>query len=50
MLHLVWDVLVGLVAGAITKTLMHAHMSILWTSVLGIIGSSIGHRIPSNWS
>ncbi len=42
MFHLIWYLLIGLVAGFIGKTVMHVHMTMFWTTVLGIIGSIIG--------
>ena len=45
MLHLIWYVLVGLIAGVIAKSIMHVHMTIFWTIVLGIIGSIIGGAV-----
>ncbi len=54
MFHLIWYILVGLVAGALAKFVMHEHMTILWTIILGIIGSIIGGAVthllwkPSN--
>src|SRR2546426_12154449 len=42
MIHLIWYIVVGLIAGVIAKSVMHVHMTILWTIVLGIIGSIIG--------
>jgi uncharacterized membrane protein YeaQ/YmgE (transglycosylase-associated protein family) len=45
MFHLIWYVLVGLIAGVIAKSVMHAHMTIFWTIVLGIIGSIIGGAV-----
>ena len=54
MFHLLWYILVGLIAGIIAKSVMHVHMTILWTIVLGIIGSIIGGAVthiflrPSN--
>jgi uncharacterized membrane protein YeaQ/YmgE (transglycosylase-associated protein family) len=42
MFHLIWYVLIGLIAGYIGKTVMHVHMTIFWTTVLGVIGSIIG--------
>jgi uncharacterized membrane protein YeaQ/YmgE (transglycosylase-associated protein family) len=54
MFHLIWYILIGLISGAIAKTVMHAHMTLFWTIVLGVIGSIIGggiaHMIsrPSN--
>jgi uncharacterized membrane protein YeaQ/YmgE (transglycosylase-associated protein family) len=42
MFHLIWYILVGLIAAVIAKAVMHVHMTIFWTIVLGIIGSIIG--------
>jgi uncharacterized membrane protein YeaQ/YmgE (transglycosylase-associated protein family) len=42
MFHLIWYVLIGLVSGVIAKMVMHEHMTIFWTIVLGIVGSIIG--------
>jgi uncharacterized membrane protein YeaQ/YmgE (transglycosylase-associated protein family) len=50
MLHLIWYILVGLIAGAIAKTVMHVHMTIFWTIVLGIIGSIIGGAVTHMFS
>jgi uncharacterized membrane protein YeaQ/YmgE (transglycosylase-associated protein family) len=50
MLHLVWYILVGLIAGAIAKTVMHVHMTLFWTIVLGIIGSIIGGAVTHMFS
>jgi uncharacterized membrane protein YeaQ/YmgE (transglycosylase-associated protein family) len=45
MLHLIWYIIVGLIAGAVAKSAMHMHMSFLWTIVLGIVGSVVGGLI-----
>jgi uncharacterized membrane protein YeaQ/YmgE (transglycosylase-associated protein family) len=45
MFHLIWYVLVGLIAGIIAKSIMHVHMTISWTIVLGILGSVIGGAV-----
>jgi uncharacterized membrane protein YeaQ/YmgE (transglycosylase-associated protein family) len=45
MFHLIWYILVGLVAGIIAKSVMHVHMTIFWTIALGIIGSIIGGAV-----
>src|SRR5207237_154230 len=37
MIHLIWYIVVGLIAGVIAKSVMHVHMTIFWTIVLGII-------------
>ncbi len=31
MLHLIWYIIVGLIAGWAAKSLMHMHMSLMWT-------------------
>ena len=45
MIHLIWYIVVGLIAGVIAKSVMHVHMTIFWTIVLGIIGSIIGGAV-----
>jgi uncharacterized membrane protein YeaQ/YmgE (transglycosylase-associated protein family) len=50
MLHLIWYILVGLIAGIIAKSVMHVHMTIFWTIVLGIIGSIIGGAVTHLFS
>ena len=45
MFHLIWYILVGLIAGVIAKSVMHVHMSLFWTIVLGIIGSLVGGAV-----
>jgi len=45
MFHLIWYILIGLVAGFIAKNVMHEHMTIFWTIVLGIIGSILGGAV-----
>jgi uncharacterized membrane protein YeaQ/YmgE (transglycosylase-associated protein family) len=50
MLHLIWYILVGLIAGVIAKSVMHVHMTIFWTIVLGIIGGIIGGAVTHLFS
>ena len=45
MFHLLWYVLIGLISGAIAKSVMHVRITIFWTIVLGIIGSIIGGAV-----
>ena len=45
MFHLVWYILVGLIAGVIAKSVMHVHMLLIWTIVLGIIGGLLGGAV-----
>jgi uncharacterized membrane protein YeaQ/YmgE (transglycosylase-associated protein family) len=42
MLHLIWYIIVGLIAGFVAKSVMHMHMTLLWTIVLGLVGSILG--------
>src|ERR1700719_4452957 len=42
MLHLIWYIIVGLIAGWAAKSVMHMHMTLLWTIVLGLVGSILG--------
>ena len=42
MLHLIWYIIVGLIAGVVAKMVMHMHITLLWTIVLGIVGSVVG--------
>ncbi len=50
MFHLIWYILIGLIAGVISKSVMHEHMTIFWTIVLGIIGSIIGGAVTHMFS
>ena len=40
----------GLIAGIIAKSVMHVHMTLFWTIVLGIIGSIIGGAVTHLFS
>ena len=42
MFHIIWYLIIGLLAGVISKSVMHVHMSLAWTLVLGVIGSVLG--------
>src|SRR5438552_793358 len=50
MLHLIWYIIVGLIAGWAAKSLMHMHMSLMWTIGLGIVGSIIGGLVTHIFS
>ena len=41
MFHLIWYVIVGLIAGLVAKAVMHLHLTLLWTIVLGLVGSIV---------
>ena len=42
MFHLIWYIIVGLIAGFAAKSVMHLHLTLLWTIGLGLIGSIVG--------
>ena len=42
MLHLIWYIIVGFIAGFVAKSVMHLHMTVLWTTVLGVVCSIFG--------
>ena len=42
MFHIIWYVIIGLISGVIAKSMMHVHLTMAWTIVLGIIGSLLG--------
>jgi uncharacterized membrane protein YeaQ/YmgE (transglycosylase-associated protein family) len=42
MLHLIWYLIVGLIAGLVARSAMHLHLTLLWTVVFGIVGSLVG--------
>jgi len=50
MLHLIWYIIVGFLAGCVAKALLHVHLSIMWTIVLGIVGSIIGGAVTHIFS
>jgi len=47
MFHLIWYVLIGLISGVIAKSVMHVHITLFWTIVLGIIGSILGGAVTN---
>lgn len=50
MLHLLWYIIVGLIAGYVAKSFMHMHMTLMWTIVLGLVGSIVGGLITHVFS
>jgi len=50
MFHLTWYILIGLISGFIEKSVMHVHMTIFRTIVLGIIGSILFSAITHMFS
>ena len=50
MFHLIWYILVGLIAGVIAKSVLHVHMTLFWTIVVGIIGGIFGGAVTHLFS
>jgi uncharacterized membrane protein YeaQ/YmgE (transglycosylase-associated protein family) len=50
MLHIVWSIILGFIAGAIANFIMHTHMGFIMTTLLGIVGSIIGGLIARIFS
>jgi len=50
MLHIIWYVIVGLIAGVVAKMLMHTHMTLLPTIGVGIVGSVVGGLVTHIFS
>jgi uncharacterized membrane protein YeaQ/YmgE (transglycosylase-associated protein family) len=50
MLHILWSIILGFIAGAIASLIMHTHLGFLMTTVLGIIGSVVGGLIARLFS
>jgi uncharacterized membrane protein YeaQ/YmgE (transglycosylase-associated protein family) len=50
MFHIIWYILIGLIAGFVAKSVMHVHMTLFWTIVLGIIGGILGGAVTHMFS
>jgi uncharacterized membrane protein YeaQ/YmgE (transglycosylase-associated protein family) len=50
MFHLIWYILIGMISGYIAKSVMHVHMTMFWTIVLGVIGSILGGAVTHMFS
>jgi uncharacterized membrane protein YeaQ/YmgE (transglycosylase-associated protein family) len=50
MFHLLWYIIIGLIAGVLSKSVMHVHMTLFWTIVVGIVGSIVGGGISHMFS
>lgn len=42
MLHLLWYIIVGFIAGFVAKSVLHLHLTVFWTIVFGLVGSILG--------
>ena len=45
MLHIIWSIIVGFIIGLIARTIMHEHMGLLATTLVGVGGSIVGGLI-----
>ena len=50
MLHIIWSIIIGFIAGAIASFVMHTHLGFVMTTILGIVGSIIGGLIARLFS
>jgi uncharacterized membrane protein YeaQ/YmgE (transglycosylase-associated protein family) len=50
MLHLLWSIILGFIAGALASLIMHTHLGFFLTTLLGIIGSIVGGLIARIFS
>jgi uncharacterized membrane protein YeaQ/YmgE (transglycosylase-associated protein family) len=50
MLHIIWSIIIGFIAGAIASAIMHTHLGFIGTTLLGIIGSIVGGLIARLFS
>ena len=50
MFHLIWYIFIGLIAGFLAKSVMHVHMTLFWTIVVGIVGSIAGGAVTHMFS
>ena len=42
MLHLLWYIIVGFIAGFVAKSVLHLNMTLFWTLLFGLASSVIG--------
>jgi uncharacterized membrane protein YeaQ/YmgE (transglycosylase-associated protein family) len=50
MLHIIWSIILGFIVGLIAKSIMHIHLGLLMTTLLGIVGSILGGLIARLFS
>ncbi len=50
MLHLLWSIILGFIAGAMASLIMHTHLGFFLTTLLGIVGSIVGGLIARLFS
>ncbi len=50
MLHIIWSIILGFIAGAIASFILHTHLGFIMTVILGIVGSIVGGLIARLFS
>ena len=50
MLHILWYIIIGFVAGLISKWIMHVQANVIETIIIGLIGSIVGGLIARLFS
>ena len=50
MLHIIWYIIIGFLSGLVAKWIMHVHVGLLPTILLGIVGSIVGGLIARIFS
>ena len=42
MLHLLWYIVVGFIAGFVARLVLHLNMTLFWTLIIGLVASIVG--------
>ncbi len=42
MLHLLWYIIVGFIAGFVAKSVLHLNITLFWTLLFGLVASILG--------
>jgi len=42
MLHLLWYIIVGFIAGFVARLVLHLNMTLFWTLLIGLVASIVG--------
>jgi uncharacterized membrane protein YeaQ/YmgE (transglycosylase-associated protein family) len=50
MLHIIWSIIVGFIVGLLASVIMHTHLGLVGTTLLGIVGSVVGGLIARLFS
>ena len=50
MLHILWYIIIGFIAGLIAKWIMHVQANVIETIIIGLIGSIVGGLIARIFS